>query len=116
MTRSAPALRGTPILPSAKACLYHQIQDHYDAARIFVNTSDWEGWPNSFIQAGLGRAALLSLDVNPDSLFQKYALGAFAAGNFDSFKASARAMISDSGALAAMQRNAPALWMKCTTT
>ncbi len=83
---------------------YHQIQDHYDAARIFVNTSDWEGWPNSFIQAGLGLAALLSLDVNPDSLFQKYALGAFAAGNFDSFKASARAMISDSGALAAMQK------------
>lgn len=62
---------------------YHAIQEHYDAAKIFVNTSTFEGWPNSFIQSGLGHTALASLDVNPDALFERYDLGVFARGDFD---------------------------------
>lgn len=62
---------------------YHEVQAVYDAAKIFVNTSEWEGWPNSFIQSGLGRTALLSLDVNPDGLFEKFRTGVFANGNFE---------------------------------
>lgn len=61
---------------------YHEVQDVYDAAKIFVNTSEWEGWPNSFIQSGLGGTALLSLDVNPDGLFEKFGPGKFADGDF----------------------------------
>ena len=82
---------------------YHQIQDHYDRARIFVNTSEWEGWPNSFIQAGLGRAAVLSLAVNPDGLFEKFAMGAYSGGDRERFLASARKMLSDPAALEKMQ-------------
>jgi glycosyltransferase involved in cell wall biosynthesis len=82
---------------------YHEIQSRYDAARVFINTSEWEGWPNSFIQAGLGRTALLSLDVNPDGIFERFGLGCFAAGDFDKLKADARAMMSDAAGLARMQ-------------
>ena len=35
---------------------YHEIGDFYDRAKVFVNTSDVEGFPNSF----LGVAAFLS--------------------------------------------------------
>jgi glycosyltransferase involved in cell wall biosynthesis len=59
---------------------YSQVQHFYDRARVFVNTSEWEGWPNSFIQAGLGRAALLSLAVNPDDIFGAFRPGIHAEG------------------------------------
>jgi len=62
---------------------YHEVQARYDAARIFVNTSDWEGWPNSFIQAGQGGCAILSLGIRPDTLFDDYRLGGCADGDFD---------------------------------
>jgi glycosyltransferase involved in cell wall biosynthesis len=82
---------------------YHRIQEHYDRARIFVNTSEWEGWPNSFIQAGLGRAALLSLDVNPDGIFETFGLGMFAAGDRERFVEAAREMLADPVRLRSMQ-------------
>lgn len=92
-----------PNLRFIESVPYHRIQDHYDRARIFVNTSEWEGWPNSFIQAGLGRAALLSLVVNPDGLFEKFGLGACAGGDQSGLLASAREMLSDTTALEKMQ-------------
>ena len=92
-----------PNLHFIESVPYHQIQEHYDRARIFVNTSEWEGWPNSFIQAGLGRAALLSLVVNPDGLFQKFGLGICADGDMGRLVAGAREMMSDATALEEMQ-------------
>lgn len=82
---------------------YHEIQRYYDAARVFVNTSEWEGWPNSFIQAGLGRTALLSLAVNPDGIFERFGLGCYAAGDFERLKAEARVMMEDAAGLERMQ-------------
>lgn len=72
-----------PNLEFVERVPYHEIQERYDAAKIFVNTSTYEGWPNSFIQSGLGSTAILSLSVKPDTLFEDYALGFFAEGNFD---------------------------------
>lgn len=75
-------------LPNVKlwpGIAYHQIQDYYDAARVFVNTSEWEGWPNSFIQAGLGQSAILSWKIRPDRLFEDYRLGFCADANWELF-------------------------------
>jgi glycosyltransferase involved in cell wall biosynthesis len=82
---------------------YREIQGHYDEAKVFVNTSSFEGWPNSFIQAGLGGAALLSLDVNPDGLFQRFTPGVFANGDFEAFVAAAACLIDQPEALRAAQ-------------
>ena len=70
-----------------------------------MNTSEWEGWPNSFIQAGLGRTALLSLDVNPDGIFERFGLGFFAAGDMEKLKSGASEMLRHNANLVVMQES-----------
>jgi glycosyltransferase involved in cell wall biosynthesis len=92
-----------PNLRLIESVPYHEIQGWYDRARVFVNTSQWEGWPNSFIQAGLGYAALLSLRVDPDGIFGEFAPGICAQGDFEAFVQGARRLISDADSLTSAQ-------------
>jgi len=54
---------------------FYQIQSYYDNARLFINTSEYEGFPNSFIQSCIGKTGILSFRVNPDEFLTKYSLG-----------------------------------------
>lgn len=54
---------------------YNKIQKYYDEASIFVNTSRFEGFPNSFLQAWMGSTPVVSLNVDPDGIICKHNLG-----------------------------------------
>ena len=99
----AQRARGLGNLEFIERVPYREIQAHYDTAKIFVNTSSYEGWPNSFIQSGLGGTALLSLDVNPDQLFERFSPGFFAHGGFEAFVNAAKEMLESSENLRAAQ-------------
>jgi len=62
---------------------YSEVQNVYDRAKIFVNTSVAEGFANSFIQSGLGGAAILSLLVDCDGVLQDFHAGESAGDNFE---------------------------------
>ncbi len=54
---------------------FSEVQKYYDGARLFVNTSEYEGFPNAFVQACLGGTPILSFNVDPDGFIEKYDLG-----------------------------------------
>ncbi|MCX7920936.1 MAG: glycosyltransferase family 4 protein [Clostridia bacterium] len=54
---------------------FFEIQKYYEEAKLFVNTSEFEGFPNSFIQACLAKTPILSFRVNPDNFIDQYELG-----------------------------------------
>ncbi len=85
---------------------YHEIQNYYDRASIFVNTSEAEGFPNSFIQAAMGGAAILSMAVDPDKVLARFGGGVCAGGNDEEFFAAAARLRSDPGLLGQHQSQA----------
>jgi glycosyltransferase involved in cell wall biosynthesis len=86
---------GLPNVKFLETVPYQEIQRHFDMARIFVNTSSHEGVPNTFIHSGLGRAAIASLEIDPDSMFSQFAAGAQARGDFEGLVEKIGALLSD---------------------
>ncbi len=62
---------------------FAQIQPYYDSAKLFVNTSEYEGFPNAFVQACLGKTPILSFNVNPDDFIGTNQLGHFCRDELD---------------------------------
>lgn len=63
-----------------------EIQNKFDEAKIFVNTSKQEGFPNTFIEAGIGHTPILSYKVDPDKFIQNYECGYSSKGDFQQLK------------------------------
>jgi len=55
----------------------------YAEAKTFVNTSEYEGFPTTFIEAGMNSTPIISLKVNPDNFINEYNCGIACNDNFD---------------------------------
>jgi glycosyltransferase involved in cell wall biosynthesis len=56
-------------------CGFFEILNYFKEAICLVNTSTAEGFPNTFIQAGLAKTPILSLKVNPDRMLDFFNMG-----------------------------------------
>jgi glycosyltransferase involved in cell wall biosynthesis len=54
---------------------FEEIQYYFNHAYLFVNTSTYEGFPNTFIQCGIGKTPILSFGINPDNIINQHQLG-----------------------------------------
>lgn len=83
---------------------FREISDYFKRAQVFVNTSDTEGFPNTFIQACNSAAPILSLNVNPDGFLDEYNCGICCNGNRGALADSLRTLLAD-GLGAGLGRN-----------
>lgn len=54
---------------------FNEIDQHFQRASMLVNTSLFEGYPNSFIQAWNNYTPVISLNADPDEIICKFKLG-----------------------------------------
>lgn len=54
-----------------------EIKEYFRSAKIYVITSKSEGMPNTILEAAQYSCAILSLNINPDNLINKFNLGFF---------------------------------------
>ena len=71
---------------------WNEVSTHLGRAKLLVNTSTYEGFPNTFVQAALHGIPILSWAVDPDSVLSREGIGICARGSFDSLVASTRQM------------------------
>ncbi len=60
---------------------FNKIDEYFKKAKIFINTSEYEGFPNTFVQAAKNSVPIISYKVNPDGFLEKYECGYCAYGN-----------------------------------
>ena len=66
---------------------YSEINEFFQQAYIFVNTSLYEGFPQTFIQACMNHTPIVSLNVNPEECLTKHECGVFCNGSVDAMNA-----------------------------
>jgi glycosyltransferase involved in cell wall biosynthesis len=72
---------------------YHEVGSRYGRARIFVNTSDTEGFPNSYLQAWVRGTPVVAF-FDPDSVIRREQLGA-AVSSLDQMTDTIAGLIND---------------------
>lgn len=82
-----PNLQMTGFVP------YHEVNTYYSRARVFVNTSDIEGFPNSYLQSWVRGTPVVAF-FDPDGLIARKGLG-HKANNLEDMASAIRHLIDD---------------------
>ncbi|MFB6245126.1 MAG: glycosyltransferase family 4 protein [Candidatus Nanohaloarchaea archaeon] len=72
-----------------------EIQDFFDDAKVFVNTSEKEGFPNTFVEAGKGATPILSYRVDPDGFIEEEECGYSCNGDYPVLEERLEQMLSN---------------------
>ncbi len=62
---------------------FYEINQYFKKAKIFINTSIYEGFPNTFVQAFVNKTPVISLNVNPDNILTYHKLGSYCNNDFN---------------------------------
>jgi glycosyltransferase involved in cell wall biosynthesis len=74
---------------------FGKIDECFQRARVFVNTSDSEGFPNTFIQAAQWAVPILSLNTNPDGFLERHQCGICCEGSTERMAEALRSLLAD---------------------
>lgn len=88
------AIASTPNLDYLGARSQDEVNALLADAALLVNTSDYEGFSNTFIQAWMRRVPVVSLNVDPDKLLAERGLG-LVAGSEQALHASVARLLDD---------------------
>ncbi len=75
---------------------FSTIGDYFSRAKVYVNTSESEGFANTFVDACKAGTPILSLTVNPDNFIGKHRCGFCAQGQWERFVQAFERMCIDS--------------------
>ncbi len=93
-----------PNLTFVESVPFASIQPYFDRARLFVNTSNEEGFTYTLLQSGIAGTPVAYLTVNPDNVITKRRLGSVGNNSLAQLTIDARSLLSDT-----------ALWQLCST-
>lgn len=83
ISEEAKTLQNLKFIPGVP---FEDVDPYFKQAKLFINTSEKEGFPNTFVQATKNGAPLASLNVNPDNIINRFDIGVFAKNNYEKLR------------------------------
>jgi glycosyltransferase involved in cell wall biosynthesis len=74
---------GLPNLTLSEHLPWDRMEAVFRDAKLYVNTSTYEGFPNTFVQAAMQGTPILSWRVDPDGVLTDHGIGVCAGGSFE---------------------------------
>lgn len=74
---------------------FKNIDKYFCQSKIFINTSIYEGFPNTFIQALKFGTPIISLNINPDNFLTEYRCGFYCNNDFSSLKKNTKKLLEN---------------------
>lgn len=74
---------------------FDEVDEYFQKAKIFVNTSIKEGFPNTFLQSAKSGTPIISLNVNPDNFLNESKCGFFCNDDFDEMDRRLNQLLND---------------------
>lgn len=102
LRREAAGLANVEFLPHVP---FDRIGEYFARAKVFVNTSDTEGFPNTFIQACAAGTPIVSYRIDPDEFLARHGCGLCAGGDMRRMAEMLAGLLADEAAAAEMGRN-----------
>lgn len=102
--RIAVEARSLPNVIMTGGVAYNEVGGWFDRAHLHVNTSDYEGFPNTYLQAWVRGVPVVSF-FDPDALIERHALGRCCSG-IDEMCAAVDALLRDARERAAVGERA----------
>ncbi|MBI9034846.1 MAG: glycosyltransferase family 4 protein [Bacteroidales bacterium] len=88
-------VRNIPNIELIERVPFEEIERHYAAARLLVNTSVFEGFPNTFLQAAKYGVPIVATDVDPGAMLSYHHCGICCKGDFEKFVKSVERFMDD---------------------
>ena len=85
---------------------FGEVERYFADARLHVNTSTLEGFPNTFLQAAKYGVPTISLSVDPGGMLSNHHCGLVAGGEFDRFREAVSGLMGDAQLYAEISRSA----------
>ncbi len=93
-----------PNLEYAGFVPYDEVSKYFSRASVFVSTSTSEGFPNVFIQAWMNYTPVVSLNIDPDNVIDRYKMG-FHSRTFEQMVRDIKTLLGDEKLRSGMGEN-----------
>lgn len=84
---------------------HSQIWNYYRDAKVFVSTSAYEGFPNTFLQCAVTGVPVASLEVDPDEMLSTHRCGLLANGDLEKLEHDIRTLWTNENFAESYARN-----------
>lgn len=85
---------------------FERIESYFAEARLHLNTSVFEGFPNTFLQASKYGVPTVSLQVDPGAMLSQHSCGIACNGDLEAFKNSVMTLMTDESLYTRFSRQA----------